>query len=124
MSSAIEAPAVGLAEGAVAAPAPAAPGALARLLITGIRGYQLARIGRVSPCRFTPTCSHYAVEAVSRYGARRGLALTVRRLGRCHPGGPSGFDPVPEHPSSPMPSSRMPSSRMPSSNAISRMRDQ
>ena len=75
---------------------------MARFLIAAIRAYQLARIGRVSPCRFTPTCSHYAVEAVSRHGARKGLALTARRLGRCRPGGPFGFDPVPEHPLSRM----------------------
>jgi putative membrane protein insertion efficiency factor len=72
------------------------PGAPARVLIALVRAYQMARIGRVSPCRFTPTCSQYAVEAVTRHGARRGLSLTVRRLGRCRPGGPSGFDPVPE----------------------------
>ena len=68
----------------------------ARVLVFLIRGYQLARSGRVSPCRFTPTCSHYAVESLSRHGARRGLLLTARRLGRCRPGGPYGFDPVPE----------------------------
>jgi uncharacterized protein len=68
----------------------------ARVLVFLIQGYQLARAGRVSPCRFTPTCSHYAVESLSRHGARRGLLLTARRLGRCRPGGPYGFDPVPE----------------------------
>lgn len=68
----------------------------ARLALALIRVYQLARTGRVSPCRFTPTCSHYAAEAVERHGSRRGLALTARRLGRCRPGGPSGYDPVPE----------------------------
>jgi uncharacterized protein len=73
------------------------PGLAARALIVCFGVYQAARVGRVSPCRFTPTCSHYGTEAVRRYGARRGLALTVRRLGRCRPGGPSGFDPVPEH---------------------------
>lgn len=61
-----------------------------------IRAYQLARLGRVSPCRFTPTCSQYAMEAIDRYGAARGLSLTVRRLARCRPGGPSGYDPIPE----------------------------
>jgi hypothetical protein len=104
MSSVINASAVGLAGDTTVGSAPTAPGPVARLLVTCIRGYQLLRVGRVSPCRFTPTCSHYAVEAVSRHGARRGLGLTVRRLGRCRPGGPSGFDPVPEHPSSRMPS--------------------
>ncbi len=71
-------------------------GILARLAAGTIRTYQLARIGRVSPCRFTPTCSQFALEAVQRHGARRGLALAARRLGRCRPGGPSGYDPVPE----------------------------
>ena len=68
----------------------------ARGVTAFIRLYQAARIGRVSPCRYTPSCSHYALEAVNRHGARRGLALTARRLGRCRPGGPFGFDPVPE----------------------------
>jgi putative membrane protein insertion efficiency factor len=72
---------------------PSVPG---RVLVTLFRLYQMARTGRVSPCRFTPTCSNYAVEAVTRHGARRGLGLTFRRLGRCRPGGPFGFDPVPE----------------------------
>jgi putative membrane protein insertion efficiency factor len=81
---------------------PGSEGPVARLLIAAVRAYQLARIGRVSPCRFTPTCSQYAVDAVSRHGARKGLALAARRLGRCRPGGPYGFDPVPEHPLSRM----------------------
>jgi putative membrane protein insertion efficiency factor len=50
-------------------------------------------------CRFTPTCSAYALEAIAEHGARKGLALALRRLLRCHPitwlGGSSGFDPVP-----------------------------
>ena len=71
-------------------------GLAARLVTALIRAYQLVRTGRVSPCRFTPTCSQYAVEAVERHGARRGLMLTARRLGRCRPGGPNGYDPVPE----------------------------
>jgi putative membrane protein insertion efficiency factor len=71
-------------------------GLTARVLVGGIRTYQLARSGRVSPCRFTPTCSQFAVEAVSRHGARRGSTMALRRLMRCRPGGPSGFDPVPE----------------------------
>jgi putative membrane protein insertion efficiency factor len=64
--------------------------------VGAIRTYQLARLGRVSPCRFTPTCSQYAVEAVERHGTGRGLLLAARRLLRCRPGGPNGYDPVPE----------------------------
>jgi uncharacterized protein len=67
-----------------------------RVLVVLVRSYQLMRVGRVSPCRFTPTCSTFAIEAVERHGALRGAALAVRRLGRCRPGGPSGYDPVPE----------------------------
>ncbi len=78
------------------------PGPIARFLVAAVRAYQLARIGRVSPCRFTPTCSEYALEALSSHGARKGLVLAARRLGRCRPGGPFGFDPVPEHPLSRM----------------------
>jgi putative membrane protein insertion efficiency factor len=99
MTSATSAPAAPLAAPPVASQpeVPARP--VARLLIVLIRAYQLARLGRVSPCRFTPTCSHYAIEAVTHHGTWHGLGLTIRRLGRCRPGGPSGYDPVPEHPS-------------------------
>ena len=75
--------------------APASSGPTARVLLAAIRGYQLLRTGRMSPCRFTPTCSAYAAEAVAVHGTRRGLALTARRLARCRPGGPFGLDPVP-----------------------------
>ena len=61
-----------------------------------VRWYQVAAEGRPSPCRFTPTCSSYALEALERHGTRRGLWLTIRRLLRCRPFGPSGWDPVPE----------------------------
>ena len=47
-------------------------------------------------CRYEPSCSHYAHEAIERHGARRGLALAARRLARCRPGGGNGYDPVPE----------------------------
>lgn len=46
-------------------------------------------------CRFTPTCSQYALQAFERYGAAKGLWLTVKRLVRCHPWGKSGYDPLP-----------------------------
>lgn len=51
--------------------------------------------GAPSVCRFTPTCSHYAVEALEQHGAWRGGWLTARRLCRCHPWGGTGYDPVP-----------------------------
>lgn len=65
-------------------------------LVRLIDWYQRGTEGRPSPCRFTPSCSTYAREALEAYGARYGLWLTVRRLLRCRPFGPSGFDPVPE----------------------------
>ncbi|MCC6226936.1 MAG: membrane protein insertion efficiency factor YidD [Microthrixaceae bacterium] len=67
----------------------------ARLLTKPIDLYQHAFSGRPSPCRYTPTCSSYAREAIELHGAGRGLWLTIRRLARCHPLGGHGFDPVP-----------------------------
>lgn len=67
-----------------------------RVILAAFRGWQVLRAGRLSPCRFTPTCSQYGIEAVEAHGAARGLWLTARRLGRCRPFGPSGYDPVPE----------------------------
>ncbi|HUF49585.1 MAG TPA: membrane protein insertion efficiency factor YidD [Longimicrobiales bacterium] len=69
---------------------------VARLLVLIVHGYQAG----VSPflpasCRYTPTCSAYAVEALRRHGAARGSWLTLRRLLRCHPWGGHGHDPVP-----------------------------
>jgi putative membrane protein insertion efficiency factor len=93
MRSAVEESSVGRSTSGVA---PRRPSLGARLLLVLFRAYQLARTGRVSPCRFTPTCSQYAVEAVEHHGARRGVLLALRRLGRCRPGGPSGYDPIPE----------------------------
>lgn len=66
-----------------------------RRALSWIEAYQRAFAGRPSPCRFFPTCSHYAHEAIEVHGTPRGLWLTVRRLLRCRPFGPSGFDPVP-----------------------------
>ncbi len=62
-----------------------------------IRLYQ-STISRVTPpsCRFTPTCSHYACEAIERFGLAYGTWLTVKRLARCNPFNPGGYDPVPE----------------------------
>jgi hypothetical protein len=66
-----------------------------RSCIAPIRLYQAAAAGRPSPCRFVPTCSSYAVEAIETRGVLIGLALTLRRLSRCHPFGSHGYDPVP-----------------------------
>ena len=65
-------------------------------LLAAIDWYQRAFAGRPSPCRFYPTCSTYAHEALELHGTGRGVALAFRRLARCRPFGPSGFDPVPE----------------------------
>ena len=72
--------------------------ALRATLLRGlIRGYQLTLSPLVGPaCRFAPSCSEYAREAIALYGPWRGALLGARRLSRCHPFGGSGFDPVPE----------------------------
>ncbi|MCK4723315.1 MAG: membrane protein insertion efficiency factor YidD [Dehalococcoidia bacterium] len=61
-----------------------------------IKLYQ-STISRVTPsaCRFTPTCSHYACQAIETYGLRKGGWLTIKRLARCHPWSAGGCDPVP-----------------------------
>jgi uncharacterized protein len=69
---------------------------LAWLLVKLVRGYQIV----FSPyfgtqCRFAPTCSHYALDALKKHGALKGSYLTVRRLLRCHPWHGGGYDPVP-----------------------------
>ncbi|MGH9275659.1 MAG: membrane protein insertion efficiency factor YidD [Acidimicrobiales bacterium] len=69
---------------------------VARVLHLLVRGYRRLAAGRVSPCRFDPTCSTYALEALERHGATRGSWLTIRRLARCHPWGGMGWDPVPD----------------------------
>ena len=65
-------------------------------LIMVVRGYQVA-IGPLLPpaCRYYPRCSNYAIEAIEKYGAWRGGWMAVRRIGRCHPLRPGGYDPVP-----------------------------
>jgi uncharacterized protein len=72
----------------------------ARLVLLGLKVYQV--VGRPflagsGSCRFVPTCSEYAVEAVERHGALRGSLMAARRLLRCHPLGSHGFDPPPGH---------------------------
>ena len=68
-----------------------------RLLIGLVRAYRVAISSWTPPtCRFTPTCSTYAIEAIGKHGAVRGGWLTLRRIGRCHPWGGHGFDPVPD----------------------------
>ncbi|HUF86864.1 MAG TPA: membrane protein insertion efficiency factor YidD [Thermohalobaculum sp.] len=70
---------------------------LARIVALPVHAYRLV----LSPwlgmnCRFRPTCSAYALEALEKHGALRGSWLALRRILRCHPGGGSGYDPVPE----------------------------
>lgn len=68
-----------------------------RLLLAIIRAYQFLLSPWVgNQCRFYPTCSHYAAEAIERHGAVRGSWLALCRIGRCHPWHPGGMDPVPE----------------------------
>lgn len=66
-----------------------------RSALGAIEWYQRSFAGRPSPCRFFPSCSHYAHEAIEVHGTTRGTWLATRRLLRCRPFGPSGFDPVP-----------------------------
>jgi uncharacterized protein len=85
----------------------------ARVLVGCVRAYQMA-ISPVLPavfgpacgCRFHPTCSHYAAEALRRHGALVGMGLTLRRLLKCTPLHPGGFDPVPAAPRRRRPSVR------------------
>ncbi len=73
-----------------------------RLLISAIRWYQGYSVRRPPVCRFHPTCSEYAVEAIHVHGARKGTSLAVRRVVRCRPAGKHGFDPVPLLPHEPI----------------------
>lgn len=66
-----------------------------KFFIALIRGYQLCISPLFAPaCRFSPTCSQYAIEALALHGTFRGLYLALRRILRCHPFHPGGFDPV------------------------------
>jgi uncharacterized protein len=66
------------------------------ILVLMVRGYQVALSPLLpSSCRYYPSCSAYAIEALQRHGALRGTWLAVRRIARCHPFRPGGYDPVP-----------------------------
>ena len=65
-------------------------------LIVLIKAYQSFISPLLTPsCRFTPTCSHYAIESLTKYGIFKGVILTTKRISKCHPWGKSGYDPVP-----------------------------
>jgi putative membrane protein insertion efficiency factor len=68
---------------------------VAKAMRSLVRAYQHLRAGRPSPCRYQPSCSSYAVEAIEVHGAVRGGWLSLRRIARCNPFGGSGWDPVP-----------------------------
>lgn len=69
---------------------------MSQVLVLPIRFYQICISPLLGPsCRFTPTCSEYARQAILKHGPFKGLYLAVRRILRCHPWGGSGYDPVP-----------------------------
>jgi conserved hypothetical protein YidD len=70
---------------------------MTRIPILLVRIYQWLISPLIGPCcRFHPSCSHYTIEALSKHGLLRGSYLAVRRIARCHPWHPGGFDPVPD----------------------------
>jgi len=76
---------------------PARPGMLNWSLRAFVRLYQFLISPLLLPsCRFLPSCSDYAIEAIERHGALRGLGFALRRLARCNPWGGNGYDPVPD----------------------------
>lgn len=69
---------------------------LAKFFVMVVRGYQMVISPLLPPaCRFTPSCSQYAIEALQRHGALKGCWLAARRIARCHPFRAGGHDPVP-----------------------------
>lgn len=69
---------------------------MTRILLIAIRAYQYLVSPMLGPsCRFTPTCSEYAQQALKKYGAMKGGWLSIKRIGRCHPWHDGGYDPLP-----------------------------
>jgi putative membrane protein insertion efficiency factor len=67
-----------------------------KLLLLIVRGYQLLLRPVLPPaCRFSPSCSQYSLEAINKYGALKGAWLSIKRIIRCNPWNPGGYDPVP-----------------------------
>ena len=65
-----------------------------KVCIFFIKIYQALPLSSHSMCRFTPTCSQYAVDAINKYGALKGIKLALKRIKKCRPGGEYGYDPV------------------------------
>lgn len=83
-------------QAALAEPVAGQPSWAARPLMALVRGYQTVRAGRPSPCRYWPSCSAYALEALEVHGAVKGTGLAIWRVARCNPFGSHGVDPVPD----------------------------
>lgn len=70
--------------------------ALSAIIIVMIKVYQWIISPLIGPkCRYTPTCSQYSIQAIQKHGLAKGIWLTIKRVGRCHPWGGHGYDPVP-----------------------------
>ena len=87
--------------------APPSPSLVARILMLPIRAWRLLSVHLPPRCRFYPSCSQYALEALALHGAAHGSWLAVKRVGRCHPWHDGGLDPVPppnvrSHPAAPV----------------------